>query len=110
MWEAYKKGYKSYLQLEKSLSDNSVDAYMLDVEKFTQFLLHANSMKTPAEIELQDLQHFIKWITELGISVKSQARIISGMRSFYKYCVIENIVKKDPTVLLEAAEAAKKIT
>jgi integrase/recombinase XerD len=109
MWEAYKKGYKSYLQLEKSLSDNSVDAYMLDVEKFTQFLLHANSMKTPAEIELQDLQHFIKWITELGIAVKSQARIISGMRSFYKYCIIENIVKKDPTVLLEAPKLQRKL-
>jgi integrase/recombinase XerD len=109
MWEAYKKGYKSYLQLEKSLSDNSVDAYMLDVEKFTQFLLHANSMKTPAEIELKDLQHFIKWITELGIAVKSQARIISGMRSFYKYCVIENIVKKDPTVLLEAPKLQRKL-
>jgi integrase/recombinase XerD len=109
MWEAYKKGYKSYLQLEKSLSDNSVDAYMLDVEKFTQFLLHVNSMKTPAEIELKDLQHFIKWITELGISVKSQARIISGMRSFYKYCVIENIVRKDPTVLLEAPKLQRKL-
>jgi integrase/recombinase XerD len=109
MWEAYKKGYKSYLQLEKSLSDNSVDAYMLDVEKFTQFLLHVNSMKTPEEIELKDLQHFIKWITELGISVKSQARIISGMRSFYKYCVIENIVKKDPTVLLEAPKLQRKL-
>ncbi|HEX4372194.1 MAG TPA: site-specific tyrosine recombinase XerD [Puia sp.] len=109
MWEAYKKGYKSYLQLEKSLSDNSVEAYMLDVEKFTQFLLHANSMKTPAEIELKDLQHFIKWITELGISVKSQARIISGMRSFYKYCIIENIVKKDPTVLLEAPKLQRKL-
>jgi integrase/recombinase XerD len=109
MWEAYKKGYKSYLQLEKSLSDNSVDAYMLDVEKFTQFLLHVNSMKTPAEIELKDLQHFIKWITELGISVKSQARIISGMRSFYKYCIIENIVKKDPTVLLEAPKLQRKL-
>jgi integrase/recombinase XerD len=109
MWEPYKKGYKSYLQLEKSLSDNSVDAYMLDVEKFTQFLLHENSMKTPAEIELKDLQHFIKWITELGIAVKSQARIISGMRSFYKYCVIENIVKKDPTVLLEAPKLQRKL-
>lgn len=109
MWEAYKKGYKSYLQLEKSLSDNSVDAYMLDIEKFTQFLLHVNSMKTPAEIELKDLQHFIKWITELGIAVKSQARIISGMRSFYKYCIIENIVKKDPTVLLEAPKLQRKL-
>jgi integrase/recombinase XerD len=109
MWESYKKGYKSYLQLERSLSDNSVEAYLLDVEKFTQFLQHVNFLKTPAEIELQDLQHFIKWVTELGMSVKSQARIISGVRSFYKYCIIENIVKKDPTVLLETPKLQRKL-
>ncbi|SRR5579871_842652 len=109
MWEAYKKGYKSYLQLEKSLSDNSVEAYLLDVEKLTQFLLHTDSLKTPAEIELQDLQLFIKWISELGISDKSQARIISGIRSFYKYCSIENIIKKDPTVLLEAPKLQRRL-
>ena len=109
MWETYKKGYKSYLQLERSLSDNSVEAYLLDVEKFTQFLQHVNLLKTPAEIELQNLQHFIKWITELGMSVKSQARIISGVRSFYKYCIIENIVKKDPTVLLETPKLQRKL-
>src|SRR5579862_1332354 len=109
MWEVYKKGYKSYLQLEKSLSDNSVEAYMLDVEKFTQFLLHTHTMKTPADIELKDLQLFIKWIAELGISIKSQARIISGIRSFYKYCIIENVVKKDPSVLLEAPKLERRL-
>ncbi len=109
MWESYKKGYKAYLQLERSLSDNSVEAYLLDVEKFTQFLQHVNLLKTPAAIELQDLQHFIKWITELGMSGKSQARIISGIRSFYKYCNIENIVNKDPTVLLETPKLQRKL-
>ena len=109
MWEAYKKGYKAYLQLEKSLSDNSVEAYLLDVEKFTQFLQLNKLFKAPAEIDLNDLQHFIKWIAELGMSDKSQARIISGMRSFYKYCLIENITKKDPTVLLEAPKLQRKL-
>jgi integrase/recombinase XerD len=109
MWESSKKGYKAYLQLERSLSDNSVEAYLLDVEKFTQFLQHIDLLKTPSEIELKDLQHFIKWITELGMSGKSQARIISGIRSFYKYCIIENIVKNDPTVLLETPKLQRKL-
>jgi integrase/recombinase XerD len=109
MWEAYKKGYKSYLQLEKSLSDNSVEAYLLDVEKFTQYLQLKKLFKPPAEIVLGDLQDFIRWISELGLSDKSQARIISGMRSFYKYCIIETITKDDPTVLLEAPKLQRKL-
>src|SRR5580704_17752653 len=109
MWEAYKQGYKSYLQLERSLSDNSVEAYLLDIEKLTQFLLHSNGLKSPGEIKLKDLKLFIKWISELGISDKSQARIISGIRSFYKYCNIENITADDPTVLLEAPKLQRKL-
>jgi integrase/recombinase XerD len=102
MWESYKKGFKAYLQLEKSLSDNSVEAYMRDVEMLTQYFQHKKSLKTPSEIILKDLQQFLKWITELDMSASSQARIISGIRAFYKYCLLENISKTDPTTLLEA--------
>ena len=102
MWEPYKKGFKAYLQLEKSLSDNSVEAYLRDIEKLTQYLLHANSLKNPSDITLKDLQQFVKWVTELGMTDTSQARTISGIKSFYKYCLLENISEKDPTVLLES--------
>ena len=102
MWEGYKKGFKAYLQLEKSLSDNSVEAYLRDVEKLTQFLLQTNTLKNPAEIDLKNLQQFVKWVMELGMSDTSQARIISGMRAFYKFCLLENISTHDPTALLEA--------
>jgi integrase/recombinase XerD len=102
MWEPYKKGFKAYLQLEKSLSDNSVEAYLRDIDKLTQYLLQKNSLKNPSEIELKDLQQFVKWIMELGMSDTSQARTISGIRAFYKYCLLENISIKDPTILLEA--------
>ena len=102
MWHPYKKGFKAWLQLERSLSDNSVEAYLRDIEKFTQFLQLSDSMKTPDGIELKHLQAFVKWIGELGMTPGSQARIISGIRSFYKYCLIENISRKDPTALLEA--------
>ncbi|MBS1916488.1 MAG: site-specific tyrosine recombinase XerD [Bacteroidetes bacterium] len=109
MWDAYKKGYKAYLQLEKSLSDNSVEAYLHDIEKLTQFLQANHALKTPGEIELKDLQQFIKWIGSFELSPASQARIISGIRSFYKYCSTENLIKKDPTTLLEAPKLKRAL-
>ena len=60
MWEAYKKGFKAYLQLEKSLSENSVDAYAHDIEKFTQFLVQNNIEKSPKDVELNHLEDFLK--------------------------------------------------
>jgi integrase/recombinase XerD len=109
MWGPYKKGFKAYLQLEKSLSGNSVEAYMRDIDKLTQYLEQPGLHKTPAEVKLSDLQHFLKWITELGMSDKSQARIISGIKAFYKYCFIENICTTDPTTLLEAPKIKKSL-
>jgi integrase/recombinase XerD len=102
MWEPYKKGYKAWLQLEKSLSENSVEAYLRDIDKLTQFLEASGSLKAPPAIELKDLQAFLQWIGQLGLEPASQARVLSGIRSFYKYCYIEQIVKKDPTTLLES--------
>ncbi len=102
MWEPYKKGFKAYLQLEKSLSDNSVQAYLRDLELLTNYLLEVHSKKNPAEIKLKDLQQFIKWIAELEMTASSQSRIISGIKAFYKYCLLEDISKTDPTALLEA--------
>ena len=101
MWEGYKKGYKAYLQLERSLSDNSVEAYLRDIDKLTQFLQQDSPQKTPADLRLKDLQNFLKWVGGLGLTPASQSRTVSGIRSFYKYCAIENIIQKDPTTLLE---------
>jgi len=109
MWESYKKGFKAYLQLEKSLSDNSVEAYLRDIEKLTEHLQLVKNLKTPADVELKDLEKFLKWITELGMTPASQARIISGIRAFYKYCLLENIVTKDPTILLEAPKLKRSL-
>lgn len=109
MWEPYKKGFKAYLQLEKSLSDNSVEAYLRDVEMLTQYLQDKKSMKNPSEVKLKDLQQFVKYIAELGMSDSSQARIISGIRSFYKYCLLEDISKTDPSTLLESPKLKRKL-
>ena len=109
MWEAYKKGFKAYMQLERSLSDNSVEAYLRDIEKLTSFLLASEQKKTPAELDLKTLQQFIKWIGELGMTPSSQARTISGIKGFYKYCLIEDIVTIDPTALLEAPKLKRSL-
>jgi integrase/recombinase XerD len=109
MWDAYKKGFKAYLQLEKSLSDNSVEAYLRDIDKLTQYLQEASSLKSPSDIDLKDLQQFVKWIAELGMTPASQARIISGIKSFYKYCLLENISSTDPTTLLEAPKLKRAL-
>lgn len=102
MWQSYIKGYKAWLQLEKSLSDHSVDAYLHDVGKLTFFLTERGKKVLPSEVTLQELQQFLKWITGLGMNASSQSRIVSGIRSFFKYCLTEKITEKDPTLLLEA--------
>lgn len=102
MWEPYKKGFKAWLQLEKSLADNSVEAYLRDIEKLTDYLQTTRRMVTPQELKLKDLENFLQWTGELGMTVASQSRIISGMKSFYRYCVMEQIVTANPTELLES--------
>ncbi|RYY23738.1 MAG: site-specific tyrosine recombinase XerD [Chitinophagaceae bacterium] len=101
MWASYKKGFKAYLQLERSLADHSVEAYLHDLDKLTTFLEINGTSLQPENISFADLQGFVKWIAQLGMTPSSQSRIISGIRAFFKYCVTEQIVQKDPSVLLE---------
>lgn len=109
MWEPYKKGFKAYLQLERSLSANSVEAYLRDIEHLTSFLEQAGILKKPDDILLKDLQQFIKWVAELGLSDTSQSRMISGIKTFYKYCLLEDITVIDPTALLEAPKLKRSL-
>lgn len=109
MWEAYKKGYKAWLQLEKSLADNSVQSYLRDIDKFTAYLQYKNDLKTPGDVILKDLEKFIEWINDLGMTATSQARIISGLRSFYKYCLLEQVSALDPTVLMESPKLKRAL-
>ena len=109
MWEPYKKGFKAWLQLEKSLAANSVEAYLRDIDKLTDYLQATKKMITPQELELKDLEKFIEWVSELGMTVASQSRIISGLRSFYTYCIIEQIVTVNPTALLETPKQKRHL-
>ncbi len=108
-WKIYIQGFKSFLALEKSLSVNSIDAYLHDVEKLVQFLEYKKYNLSPKEIQLTHLQEFLKWINELGMSAHSQARIISGIKGFYKYLLLENILNTDSTTLLEAPKLGRKL-
>lgn len=109
MWEAYKKGFKAFLRLEKSLSEHSVEAYLRDVDKLTQFLGKDAHSGSPSAVTLKELQHFVKWIGELGMTATSQARIISGIRSFYKYLLTEQVITVDPTALLETPKTKRAL-
>ncbi len=109
MWEIYKKGFRAYLQLEKSLSENSVEAYLHDIDKFTQFLSFSNPDINPGQAKLKHLEKFLQWISELGMTPSSQSRIISGLRNFYKYCLQEQISTTDPTALLETPKLIKHL-
>lgn len=109
IWESYILGFKSYLKLEKSLSNNSIDAYLHDMDKFVQYLEISELDLKPETVTLSDLQAFIVWINKMGLAATSQARIISGLRAFYKYLLIEGVVEHNPTELLESPKIGRKL-
>lgn len=108
-WSSYLKGFKAYLQLERSLSGNSIEAYIRDMEKLTQFLELKGLVLSPEDMKLDILREFVRWITELGMMPTSQARIISGIKAFYKYLMMEDLIKKNPAELLEAPKTSRKL-
>ncbi|MBS1684217.1 MAG: site-specific tyrosine recombinase XerD [Bacteroidetes bacterium] len=108
-WVSYIKGFKSYLQLEKSLSGNSIEAYLRDVEKLVRYLDMKELKPSVEEVRLAHLEDFIKWIAEMGMDAHSQARIISGIRAFYKYLLMEDVLSVNPTELLLTSKLARKL-
>lgn len=108
-WEIYIQEYENYLKLERSLSENSVEAYVHDVVKLKQFLELSNRQLTPLQVVIKDLQDFIEYINDIGLSAHSQARIISGLKSFYKFLIYEGETDKDPTALLESPKLGRKL-
>lgn len=110
MWESFRKLFKGYLQLEKSLSTNSIEAYLRDVEKLEQYL-QANGQEKlrPQDVSLQDLQGCVQWVAKLGMTPASQARTISGIKAFYKFLLMEDMAREDPSQLLEAPKLQRKL-
>lgn len=109
IWETYRKGFDAYLRMEKSLSVNSVAAYQRDLRKITDFLESRSMQKQPGDLELEDLREFLKWLNQSHLNARSQMRILSGIRSFYKYLLMENLVQHDPTELLDSPRMGRKL-
>lgn len=108
-WRSAIKGFQAYLKLEKSLSDNSIEAYSRDIEKLSQYSDSQLVKLKPELITLTNLREFINWINELGMIPSSQARILSGIKAFYKYLLMEDIIKSDPSELLESPKIRRKL-
>jgi integrase/recombinase XerD len=109
MWDIHIKHFGHYLKLERSLSENSIDAYVHDVELLKQFVGLKKITATPLTLTSRQLQQFIQYINELGMSAYSQARILSGIKAFYKYLLFEELIEKDPTELLEGPKIGRKL-
>lgn len=108
-WASAIKGFQAYLKLERSLSPNSIEAYTRDIERLYEFSETRQPKLSPESITLTELRQFIVWINELGMISSSQARILSGIKAFYKYMLMEDLIKADPSELLESPKITRKL-
>ncbi len=108
-WKSSINGFNHYLQLERGMSPNSVDAYIRDISKFHRYLQIQELEINPTEVEENHLMDFIVWLNELGLGPKSQARIRSGVKAYYRYLLLEDMIEHDPSELIESPKLARKI-
>lgn len=109
MWDSNIEWFKTYLKLERSLAENSIEAYVRDVRTLTQYLLSAGKPLAPEMVTLDELRGCVQWIASLGMSATSQARIISGIKGFYRFLLMQDMIREDPTQLLEAPKTRRKL-
>jgi integrase/recombinase XerD len=108
-WQGLIKAYEGFLKLEKGLSSNSIEAYLSDIGKLEKFLEISQIEAGPEELDREQLGEFLFWISEMGLSARSQARILSGIKAFYRYLLLEDLIEKDPTALLEGPRLGSKL-
>ena len=108
-WEESIAQYEHFLRLERSMSENSIGAYLGDVKKLAQYMTQASKVGTPAIVTRHELKEFLESLAKLHISSRSQARIISGIKSFYRYLLAENIIEQDPSALIESPKLGRKL-
>jgi integrase/recombinase XerD len=108
-WRSAAKGFQQYLQLEKSLSKNSISAYLHDVRYFEQYLNQEQNALGPVGVQYEHLLGFVNALNQAGVAAMSQARMISGLRAFYKYLLLEDVLQNDPTQFLEMPKLARKL-
>jgi len=108
-WKVYISEFQSYLKIERSLSKNTIEGYLEDVHKLEQFIEMKYSGLPPEKLEVEHIRKFLHYITELGLAITSQNRILSGIKAFYKYLLIEDIILTNPAELIETARAGRKL-
>lgn len=108
LWQRAIKGYRSYLQLERSLSENTVVAYIRDVTQLELFA-EGKGIESPTSIETELLKEFVQQVADLGLSANTQSRMVSGVRSFFKYLLLEDRIQTDPSNLLETPKIGRKL-
>jgi integrase/recombinase XerD len=108
-WQSAIKGFQAYLKLERSLSKNSIEAYTRDIGRLYEYTETLPDKINPERITLADLRRFINWVVELGMIPSSQARILSGIKAFYKYLLMEDMIVSDPSELLESPKITRKL-
>ena len=108
-WKNTIQAFESYLTLERGLSGNSIEAYLRDIDKLKQYFEMQIPTVDPEKVMLADLHKFVVWAAELGMQASSQARMISGIKAFYKYLLISNSIQDDPAELLEAPKVGRKL-
>lgn len=108
-WQSGLIGFKSYLRLERSLSANTIEAYLHDVDKLKQYFISKSVKKELIRISSDDLKDFLMWVNELGMLPPTQARVLSGLKAFFKYLVLENVIDTDPSALLESPKTSRKL-
>lgn len=108
-YQTYLRGFHDYLMLERSLSEHSIEAYLNDINKLFQFFSATDKSLVLNEITLSELTAFVSWLNEFGMQASTQARIISGIKSFFSYLMQEEIILDDPTTLLNAPKISRKL-
>lgn len=108
-WPTVLKGFKAYLMLERALSQHTIEAYLSDMGKLEQFIQLSGLALQPAQVSTDHLSAFLMWLNELGLGARSQARLLSALKTFYKYLLTENIITSDPTELLDGPRLPRHI-
>ena len=108
-WEIYIKSYISYLKIERSLSPNSVVSYASDIDKLRRYFTEIIPISSPLKLNYEELSAFIRWISEVGFSARTQARMISAIKSFFKFLLLENEINDDPSHLLATPRLQRKL-
>ena len=108
-WEDEIKDFSHFLKLEKGLSEHTINAYISDLHKLSNYFTSHDMVVSPGDVTSDQLQQFIQWINDLGLSARSQARIVSGIKNFFRYMAVEEVIDKNPAVLIESPRIKREL-